>query len=268
MRVIDLVTPWHHAATDTDRAAFRRRHAALLDAIRQLRTPTESDVPLARDRAPSDEDPADPAFHAALRALGARMADDGFRTPSTVVLIAIDAPGRAVEVLPEPSNPELVLVQPRHPRAALAEGIAILHRATDPARRSGLARLAAAAAWDKWRAVRELPLAEWVYAAGVGVHAAMQYAGADAAAAVGVSPGGLSQLRAAERALQARLDADLDHAGAGLVLRWLEDDAPLAMRRASDGVVVPAGAGRYLGWRMLAERVERVGLLEAAGMGA
>jgi hypothetical protein len=268
LRILDLITPWQYAASDADRAAFRRRHATLLDAIRRLRAPTEPDLPLAHGTLPPGDDPADPAFHAALRALGARMADDGFRTPATVVLIAVDAPGAALEVIPDPAHPLVVLVQPRHPHAALAEGIAMVHRATDPAGRSGLARLAAATAWDKWRAVRELPLAEWVYVAGTGVHAAIQYAGADAATAVGVAPGRLSLLRESERALQSRLDADLDQAGAGLVLRWLEDHAPLTMRRSPDGFAVPAGAGRYLGWRMLAERVERTGLLEAAGMGA
>jgi hypothetical protein len=51
-------------------------------------------------------------------------------------------------------------------------------------------------------------------------------------------------------------------------MRWLDDDAPPAMRRCTDGFVVPCGAGRYLAWRMLEERVARVGLLEAAELGA
>ena len=62
-------------------------------------------------------------------------------------------------------------------------------------------------------------------------------------------------------------------AGQGVVLarpslarRWLEDDAQVAMRRGAGGTTLPPGAGRYLGWRMLAARVERVGLAEAAGM--
>ncbi len=86
--------------------------------------------------------------------------------------------------------------------------------------------------------------------------------------ALGLTDGELRRLRHAERSLQERLDADLEGTGVGLVLRWLEDDAPLAMRRAPDGTVTPKGAGRYLGWRMLAERVARVGVAEAAAMAA
>jgi hypothetical protein len=83
-----------------------------------------------------------------------------------------------------------------------------------------------------------------------------------------VTPGGLSRLRGGERALQERLDAELDQRGVGLLMRWLDDFGPSSMRRTEDGVVIPAGAGRYLGWRMLAERVARVGLLEATAMEA
>jgi hypothetical protein len=71
-----------------------------------------------------------------------------------------------------------------------------------------------------------------------------------------------------ERELQSHLDADLDGSGPGLLMRWLDDDASPAMRRCADGFVVPPGAGRYLGWRMLEERVGRVGVLDAAVMEA
>jgi hypothetical protein len=271
MRISDLVTPWTQLAASgdaADREAFRRRHSGELEPLRRQRAPTESAFPLHDTPSLGDVDPADLTLHATLRSLGERMAGDGFRLPAAVVLVASPTRGGALEVIPEPGQSLVALALPCELPAMLAAGIAMLHRATDPASGTGLSRAAARGMWDKWRWARELPLAEWIYAAGIGVHAAREYVGVDTATAVGVSTGAFSRLRTTERALQERLDADLDDAGTGLMLRWLEDDAPLAMRRAPDGFVVPAGAGRYLGWRMLEERVARVGLLEASTMGA
>lgn len=195
-----------------------------------------------------------------LRRVAERMATEGFASPSTVVIVASDLPGGAVEVIPGDGNGTVALFTPAYPAAALASGIAMLHRWRHTWRGGG--------AWEKWQVARDVSFAEWIYAAGLGVHAAREYAGAAEHEALDVSVGAFHRLRAAERGLQARLDADLDGAGVGLVMRWLVDGAPVAMRRAGDGSRIPDGAGRYLGWRMLAPRVSRVGLLEAAGMAA
>jgi hypothetical protein len=103
------------------------------------------------------------------------------------------------------------------------------------------------------------------------VHAAIAFGsdgGAQRAAPLQITSADVRRLRAMERDLQTHLDADLDGTGPGLLMRWLDDDASPAMRRCADGFVVPPGAGRYLGWRMLEERVGRVGVLDAAVMEA
>jgi hypothetical protein len=76
----------------------------------------------------------------------------------------------------------------------------------------------------------------------------------------------LHRLRDREHTLRALLDADIDHAGLGLVLRWLTPDTP-ASTRTTGNTVLPAGAGHYLAWRMVAKRIERVGIGEAVRMG-
>jgi hypothetical protein len=112
-------------------------------------------------------------------------------------------------------------------------------------------------------------LLEWFYAAGLGVHAgALVAPTAPEHALVGTSKGAFKRLRHDERALLARLEADLPNTGIGGVLRWLEDDAPPALRRSGEDALIPPGAGRYLAWRELRDRVARVGVAEACGMEA
>jgi hypothetical protein len=189
------------------------------------------------------------------------MVSAGFRAPATVVLVSRGALAGPLEVMPDGGHAMIALATPLDYRSAIAAGVAMLHRWHLVA-----ARFTSAGRWDRWEVARRAPLSEWIYAAGLGVHAAREFAEASPAAALQLTTGGLSRLRAAERALQERLDTELDQRGVGLLMRWLDDEAPAAMRRASDGVVVPAGAGRYLGWRMLEERVARVGILEASLM--
>ncbi|MES2123472.1 MAG: hypothetical protein V4503_02170, partial [Gemmatimonadota bacterium] len=84
---------------------------------------------------------------------------------------------------------------------------------------------------------------------------------------LGISRGAFHRLRERERPLRTLLVTDLPEAGLGLVLRWLAAGAPLSARTVGDQVVPPQ-AGRYLGWRMTAERVTRVGIGAALRMPA
>lgn len=282
MPILDLVTPWAAAARSGDSRdgeQFLTRSADVLEPVRRQRAAAEVRLPPPTDWARLPELAADGGLHQVLRDARDRLIDRGLVEPKRIVLLASAAPGGPVEVIPEPGAETIVLfvdrmVGARHASpasthathaSALAAGMAALTRWTTP--ENPVAAVAARGSWDRWAAAREVPLAEWIYAAGIGVHAALEL-GDVPAAALGIGDGDLRRLRQAERALQARLDADLDGTGMGLLLRWLEDDAPATMRRAPDGTLIPPAAGRYLGWRMLADRVARVGLAEAVRMTA
>ncbi len=284
MPIIDLVSPWALAEQAGAHDAFQARWRALLEPIRRQRAPTEAELPAPHEWGGLAAFAADGALHLALRETRDRLVDRGLVNPTRIVLIASAAPGAPFEVIPEPGNSTIALFVDRagtrrlRPEsgdaaslaarpilAALAAGMAHLTRWTTPG--NPIAIRAAAGPWDRWDAARDIPLAEWIYAAGLGVHAA-ELVGDGPATALGLSDSEMRRLRRAEHSLQERLDAELDRTGMGLMMRWLEDDAPLAMRRAPDGTVTPNGAGRYLGWRMLAERVARVGVAEAAAMEA
>lgn len=259
MQILDCITP--PSSTDPrELSRIAQRHLPVLEALRQQRAPTESRLPPPADITPYAERVADEEFVAALRAACDAMATEGFTLPHHLVLVASAAPGYAAEVIPSPSGSMVAVFVDRaegREVAALLGAIAVLHRWSDPALGNPIAELASRWRWNKWEVARKVPLAEWIYAAGIGMHAAGSGTGTHYA-----------RLRAQEPTLQARLDADLDEVGIGLLVRWLEDDAPPAMRRCADGFVVPPGAGRYLGWRMTAERVARVGVLEASRMRA
>jgi hypothetical protein len=120
--------------------------------------------------------------------------------------------------------------------------------------------------WDRWQLARDVPLSEWLYTEGMGLHLAQQLLpDVPAQRLLGISTGALHRLRDREHTLHALLDADIDQSGIGLVLRWLTPDTP-ASTRTTGNTVLPVGAGHYLAWRMVAERVERVGIGEAARM--
>jgi hypothetical protein len=270
-----LITPWSHAVASRDARevdAFRERHGNLLELVRRQRAPLLAELPAPRDWKRAVRQAHDAEVLDRIRAARDRLVGNGFLAPAEIVLVASGAPGAGWEALPDRA-PRVVLFLDRLEGAeailgALAAAMAVLTRWADPRHRTPVARLAAAGSWDRWHAAREAPLAEWIYAAGIGVHAALEESGATEERALELDATQVRRLRAGERELQARLDADLDQAGIGLVMRWLEDEASPAMRRCRDGYVVPRGSGRYLGWRMLTERVARVGLLEAAVMAA
>lgn len=267
MAVVDLATPWREAAsTPATDAAFRHRHDQLFELIRRQRAP-------AAERLATPAAPHPPVMRPDLVRLEtrlARLADRGWRCPERVVVFLSAEPGPPFEVIPDPRDPLLVLFADRGAderlEAALVGAVACYHRWSGP---TPIGRLAAQGTWDKWQAARNIPLAEWIYGAGLAVHAvADAFPDWPATAWLDVSAGELARLRQGEQRYRQRLESEIDQSGLGLVIRWLHGEAPPSLRRGPDGTVLPPAIGRYLGWRMLQHRVGRVGVLEAAGMGA
>jgi hypothetical protein len=267
MPIIDLVTPWAAAAqTPATLAAFLHRHHQLLDAIRRQRAPSTDAVGLPATLERARPVAADPTFHARIRRERDAWRERGLRAPPRIVLAAGAEGGAAWEVLPGTAEGGIVLFVDRAEGddaiAALSGALAVHTRWTDD---NSIARIASRGGWDRWSAAREAPLAEWIYAAGLAAHAvATRFPGWSTERILGLSRGEHQRLRARERELMLQLESEMDHAGLGLVLRWLTDEAPPGLRTDAGGRLVPRGAGRYLGWRMLAERVQRLGLAGAA----
>jgi len=274
--LLDLVSPWCAAveATNSPRAqqGFRTRHAQLLELLRRQRSPLTHGLPLETrldtlrilaQRA------ADPAGQQRLRDLLASATALGADGCARVVLLAGDGTGFTAEPLPWPDGDVGLFLDraddERSVAVALARSVAALTRwrAADSA--SAVRRLAGAA-WDRWEAAREIPLREWIYTAGVGLHLARLLIPATAPhELLGVSRTGLSRLRQRERFLRTLLTNDLESCGVGLVLRWLAPGTPAGPRTVG-GTILPPMAGRYLAWRMVEERVNRVGVRDAIRM--
>ena len=274
--ILDLVSPWTAAVTAPDAtracALFRERHAGLLAALSRQRAPHLDAYPLP-------EDPQE------LRRLASRASDldlqqllrDLLRAavtldalePATVVLVAGDDGGDMVEMLPGP-RPAIVLLLDRCAdsvdlHVSLARGLASLTR-TSAADSESAQRAAMRDPWDRWELAREIPLGEWLYTEGMGVHLAQSLLpDVPLHRALGASRGALRRIREREHTYRALLHADLDHTGLGLVLRWLTPQAPASVR-TTGGIVLPPLTGRYLAWRMTAERVARIGIGAALRM--
>ena len=273
--IVDLVSPWSAAidATDSPRAqaAFQNRHASLLEALGLQRAPLSGRLPLAMSPAelrPLARRAADPDMHQTLRAALARAVDLGADGCGRVVLLAGDGAGGAVEPLPWPDGDAVLFLDraddDRALLAALGLGIAALTRwrATDS--QSPVRRLAHDP-WDRWQACRDLPLREWVYIAGLGVHLGQALLPElPPHQLLGLSRAAFARLRQREKVYRAMLTADLDQVGIARVLRWLSPGAPAGARTVAN-VVLPPMAGYYLAWRLLAERVARVGLGKTGG---
>jgi hypothetical protein len=267
MPVLDLVTPWAQASNSSnparERAAFRTRWAEPLETFRRQRTPLATLLPLSTHSIRAVALARDPALAPRLRDVRAALSELGIVPPVlTTVLLATEAPGAAGEAIPESKSPLIYLCLDRIASEdelvkSWIRGAVFLVR--------WLGRHPSDSLWDRWGAARSIPLAEWVYAAGLAAHAVravlpempphQQF---------GMSRGSFQRLREHERALTARLAADLPLSGLGPWLRWFGDEvgAPPSIR-SDGGSPVPDGAGRYLAWRLTAERVERLGL-EAA----
>lgn len=276
--ILDLVSPWLAAveATDSTRArgAFRNRHATLLEALRLVRAPSLDTLPLATDvnqlhalarRA------ADPTTQQLLRDTLAHATALGADQCRSVILLAGDVTGDAAVPLARPDAAAVLFVDQLKGDnsivVALARTCAAIARWSAPDSASLLARVPGAK-WDRWEAARNIPLREWIYTEGLGLHlAAALRNGLQTHELLGLNQAAFSRLREREKVFRALLDTDLDERGIGLLLRWLTPGAPLGPRTVGD-VVLPPMAGPYLAWRMTAERLKRVGLREAIRMEA
>jgi hypothetical protein len=274
--LLDLVSPWCAAVEATNslqaQQSFRARHAQLLELLRRQRSPLSQGLPLETvldALRPLARRAADPAGQQRLRDLLARATALGADGCTRIVLLAGDGIGFTAEPLPWPDGDVGLFLDratdERSLAVALARSIAALTRwrAADSA--STVRRLASAT-WDRWEAAREVPLREWIYTAGVGLHLAqLLIPETPPHDLLGVSRTGLSRLRQRERFLRTLLANDLEASGVGLVLRWLAPGTPAGPRTVA-GTILPPMAGRYLAWRMVAERVTRVGVREAIRM--
>ena len=143
---------------------------------------------------------------------------------------------------------------------ALARSLVALTRWRVVDSKSQLRGAAARGPWDRWMFAREVPLGEWLYTEGIGLHLAHALlTELEPHELLGASRSAFHRLRERERAFRELLTPDLSHAGIDLMLRWLSPDAPGTARVVGD-MELPPLAGRYLAWRMTAERVVRLGL--------
>lgn len=277
MALHDLVSPWTAATDAADampaREAFRARHAPLLESLRLQRAPHDAQLALASDPALLHRlgaRVADPEWQQRLRDTLANAAQLGANVPATIVLLAGDGSGDPCEPLPLAQPVAALFVEAGDDRAlgvALARALAALTRWCAPDSHAPV-RSGARQPWDRWYWARELPLSEWAYLEGVGLHLAQAlFPGLAPQQLLGLSRGALQRLRERERLLRSLFLADLSGASLGLVLRWLAPGAPPSTRTVA-GVVLPPAAGRYLAWRMTADRIARVGIAEALRMPA
>lgn len=273
MPLLDLVTPWAAAADAEAEAHLRRRHAALLERVRRQRAPHADALPLLASR-PARRALAqrvgDPAWQQRLRDLRAEAADAGADVSAGATILPAEPLDRPGEPLPG-RTPEFVLALDVDDEALVVQGVAhALAALTRWCAADSLAALGPVdpAHWSRWDLARERPLGEWCYLEGLGVHLAVALRPDwPIHRLLGVSVGAYHRLRERERALRELLAADLPHQGLGPMLRWLEPGAPASARTVA-GTVVPPLAGRYLAWRLTAERVARVGLRAALRMAA
>ncbi len=270
--IIDLVSPWCAAVEAGEgsgsEAAFRRAHAPFLDLLARQRNPLGGDLPRVADRAAlcqAGETARDPALHRTLRAAVADSREHGADWPAEVVLFPGEGAGATFEALPHPVAAVVLLVDCDRGADQLAtdvaRGVAALTRWRDPESASPVRSMAAP--WDRWQLATQVPLAEWLYTEGIGLHAAAAIAPWLAPhRLLGLGPAQWQRLREREKQLRALLRADIDHAAVDAVNRWLDWSGERGERD------VPAGAGRYLAWRMTADAVAEVGVRRALRMPA
>jgi hypothetical protein len=266
----DLVSPWLAAVEGTDttraRATFRARHAALLEALRLLRAPDTESLPLATDAASlrrNAQRAADPETQQLLRDAAGHAVALGADRCDRITLLAGDGSGTAGEAVLRPEAQVVLFVEIASSDTELI--VAMAGAAVALTRWSASRPIARqiAGAHDRWEAARAVPLREWIYTEGIGLHlAAALRPDLPPHELLGLNHAAFTRLRERERVFRALLDADLDAPGIGPPLRWLAPGAPLGARTVGD-VVLPPMAGRYLAWRMTAERVARIGLREA-----
>lgn len=269
MRILDLVSPWAAAVAAEGsaraRAAFRTRWSGVLERINRQRSPLAPQLAMPTKVAHLVERASDPTLPVRIHELLGALRELGVEPPTPqVVLIATDAPGDGWEVLPDATDPVIILCLDR-----LADDLAVTTAATRAltllARWSHFLATSNRASlphgdWDRWQIAREAPLTEWIYGAGLAEHAVRLISPEiDGPTQFGVSQTAFQRLREQDRSLRERLAADLELTGLGPWLRWMGDGSPPSIR-SDGGPPIPAGAGRYLAWRLTEARVERVGL--------
>lgn len=272
MPILDLVTPWAQASNAVsparERAAFRTRWAEVLETFRRQRAPLATLLPLATHPEHAATLARDPALAPRIREVRAALTALGIAPPTlTTVLLATEAPGAPGEAIPQKDSPLIYICLDRvGSDAELVK--AWIRSAVFLVRR--IEHHADSAPWDRWEAARSTSLAEWVYTAGLAAHAVRRVLPElTPHEQFGMSKGGFQRLREHERALTERLAADLPLTGLGPWLRWFGEEvgAPPSIR-SDGGAPIPTGAGRYLAWRLVAERVDRIGLAEAMAASA
>ncbi len=265
--ITDLVSPWCAAveagAASGAEATFRRAHASFLDLLARQRHPLGGELPPGADPAAlrkASESARDSALHRTLRAAVAGSRAHGADWPAELVLFPGDGTAATFEALPHPV-PTVVLLVDSDRRAdqlaaAVARGVSALTRWCDPGSASPVRGMLAP--WSRWQLAAQVPLAEWVYTEGVGLHAAAAVAPQLAPhELLGLGPAQFQRIREREKQLRALLRVDFDSAAVDTVNRWLDWSDE---RGEQD---VPAGAGRYLAWRMTGELVAEVGVRRA-----
>ncbi|MES2305075.1 MAG: hypothetical protein V4558_06190 [Gemmatimonadota bacterium] len=275
MPLHDLVSPWAAAAEADDaphaRTRFRARHATLLESLRLQRAPHDHELALALDPVVLHRlarRAADPEWQQRLRDTAARASSLGATVPATITLFAGDGSGDAAEPIPSGTPVAALFVERGDESAldvALVRSLAAITRWRAPDSHSAV-RVSATDPWDRWECASRIPLAEWAYLEGVSLHlAAALFPVFEPHQLLGISRGTLHRMREREKLLRQLFLADLEQTSLGAVLRWLAPGAPPSARTVGD-VVLPPATGRYLAWRISAERVARVGTAEALRM--
>lgn len=276
--IVDLVSPWSAAVEASDssqaRGAFRNRHRVLLELLRRVRAPLLDTMPLAMDSTvlrPLARRAADPALQQQIRDTVARAAQLGADRCDKVVLVAGDGTGGPAEPIPWPDAEAVLFLERIEDETRLilplAGAVAALTR-WGAADSHSTVTFDMRLGWDRWRSARDVPLREWIYTEGAGLHLAQALQpDLPPHELLGVTQVAFGRLRQREKVFRALLTADLDHRGMGLLLRWLTPAAPAGPRTVGN-VLLPPMTGRYLAWRMLSERVARAGLREAIRMEA
>ncbi len=256
--MLDLVTPWGRAVADGDpaMAAFRQEHALLLERVRQYQAPHLPILPL--DTVPPPATAAVAACVQATEQVLARASAQGLRHDALPVFL----PLRAIldPFLAIPGDPPLVLLNPDagplQVSVTLARGLALVTR-------WGWSRSAVSHRTTPWERAAVDPLRVAIYAHGLAWHAAQAlHQEPSPARLFGVSAAAWQRLREREHRGRAALAAMLDQPGLGPLLAWLPADAGVGSLVPTLGAIPPR-FGHYLAWRMTAQRVARLGLLDA-----
>jgi hypothetical protein len=270
LEIVDLVTPLARIADDAaHQLHLHAREQALLDRLRHQRAviAVTPDAPEERERLEQlARDVRERNLPDTLHDLARAARDHGVDVAVTLVLAATErGDGDDIEVLPV-GHPTLALLLDRLEGPAvvpLARGLAALTRWCDPASASAVRRALSLTEWRRDTFLDLVPLGEWIYTEGLGLHLAQALQPAlEPHELLGVGKAAFARLREHERALTLLLEGELTSQGRRPWSRWLGGGGRLPSR-ALNGSMIPVAAGHYLAWRLTAERVQRLGLAVA-----